>query len=174
MGMGAIRIVQLSDLKIEADLSEWHIQGVKKGDPVDVEIPVLSRKFCVDIAAVSRVIDPDSRTFGIEINIPGNQAGLMPNMLTVLTITDYTNSRALVVPRKIIQKQGEQEYLFVAGSGDGELKAEKRFVKTGKATNGRIEIIDGIRSGETVVVFGYENLSNGQLIAVVDNPAKNL
>lgn len=174
MGLGAIRIVQLSDLKIEADLSEWHIQGVQKGDPVEVEIPVIARKFSVDIAAVSRVIDPDSRTFGIEINIPGNQTGLMPNMLAVLTVNDYTNSEALIVPRKIIQKQGEEEYLFVAHSGGGELKAEKRFIKTGKTNNGQIEIKEGIQSGETVVIFGYENLSEGQSLIIADNPAKNL
>jgi len=174
MGLGAIRIVQLSDLKIEADLSEWHIQGVKKGDPVDVKIPVLGRQFSVDVVAVSRVIDPDSRTFGIEIDIPGSQTGLMPNMLTVLTINDYTNPKAMIVPRKVIQKQGEQEYLFVAQSRDGDLKAEKRFVKTGLTNNGQIEITDGLKSGEIVVVFGYEKLSNGQLLALADNPAKNL
>jgi len=174
MGFGAIRIVQLSDLKIEAALSEWHIQGIKKNDPVDVEIPVLDKRFTVKVSAVSRVIDPDSRTFGIEINVPANQNGLMPNMLTVLTVNDYTNKKAMIVPRKIIHKQGEKEYLYVTHSRDGELVAEKRFVKTGKTNNGQIEVVEGLETNDTVVIFGYENLSNGQRVEIAENPADKL
>ncbi|MBW1887143.1 MAG: efflux RND transporter periplasmic adaptor subunit [Deltaproteobacteria bacterium] len=172
MGLGAIRILQLSDLKIEADLSEAHILGVKRGDPVDVEIPVLNLNFQVAVDAVSQVIDPDNRTFGIEIRVPKHQKGLIPNMLTILTINDYKNTNALIVPRKIVQKQDGQEYLFVARSIDGDLQAEKRFVKTGQNDDGRIEILNGLTHGETVVIFGYENLSDRQPLEISDQSKK--
>ena len=72
-GYGTIRIVQLSRLKITASLSENYISRVSKNHPVKVMIPVIGHELELKIDAVSQVIDPNNRTFQIEIKIPARE-----------------------------------------------------------------------------------------------------
>jgi membrane fusion protein (multidrug efflux system) len=166
-GMGAVRIVQLSNLKIKVDLSEIYISRVKKNDLVHVYMPVVGREFDLRVNAVSQVIDPNNRTFQIEMKIPQSEAGIKPNMLSVLTINDYTNQEALVVPLNIVQETGQEQFIFVAEPIDGDWIARRRSVKTGYSYNDRTEVLSGLQEGEHVVTFGYQNLADGQKLAVV-------
>jgi len=169
-GLGAIRIVQLTNLKIKAALSENYILQVKKGDIVRVYIPVMGKEFNLRVDAASQVIDPQNRTFNIEIKIPINKKGIKPNMLAILTINDYTNAEALTVPQKIVQKTGREQFLFIAAKESDKWFAKKRIVETGKYYNDKIEIVEGLEEGEYVVIVGYQNLADGQMIVVgMDN-----
>ena len=165
---GAIRVVQLSDLKIKADLSEQYISALKVGDLVDVNIPVLNRILKLKINAVSQVIDPKNRTISIEIIIPKSESDMKPNMLAVLTINDYENLTALTVPLDVLQKTGEEMFLFTAkehpDNPNEKWVVEKRFVKTGYYYDEVVEVLDGIKENEQVVVFGFQNLADGQTV----------
>lgn len=167
-GMGAIRVVQLSNLKIKVDLSEIYISRIKKKDLVHVSIPVIGRKFDLRVDAVSQVIDPENRTFQIEMKIPRSEAGIKPNMLSVLTINDYSNHEALVVPQNSVQETGAGKFIFVAEQKNGGWIARRRSVRTGKSYKDRIEVLSGLQEGEHVVTVGFQNLADGQNIAVVE------
>ncbi len=166
-GIGAVRVVQLSNLKIKVDLSEFYISRIKKNDLVQVSIPVLGREFDLRVDAVSQVIDPDNRTFQVEMKIPKSETGIKPNMLSVLTINDYTNREALKVPLNIVQETGTEKFIFVAEQKSEKWIARRRSVQTGKSYNNWIEVVSGLQEGEHVVTFGYQNLANGQNLAVV-------
>ncbi|MFO7979352.1 MAG: efflux RND transporter periplasmic adaptor subunit [Candidatus Aminicenantes bacterium] len=165
-GYGAFRIVQLSRLKITASLSENYITHIQQNDTAQVSIPVVGKDFEQKVHAVSQVIDPNNRTFKIEVRVPREMEDLKPNMLALVTINDYTNPQALVVPRNVIQKTGENNFLFVVEQENGKMKARKRVVKVGKEHNSLVEITDGLNPGEQVIVFGFQNLGDGQVITV--------
>jgi len=166
-GMGAVRVVQLSNLKIKVDLSEVYISRIKINDLVHVKIPATGREFDLSVDAVSQVIDPENRTFQIEMKVPKSEVGIKPNMLSVLTINDYTNDEALIVPLNIVQETGQEQFIFVAGQINGEWIARRRSVKTGNSYIDRAEISSGLQEGEYVVIFGYQNLADNQKLAVV-------
>ena len=172
-GMGAIRIVQLSDLKIDAALSEYYISQVNKNDSVLVHIPVLDKNLYLTVASVSQVIDSKSRTFNIELKILKTKIGIKPNMMVVLTINNYINPTAMTVPINIIQRTNDQQFIFIAHKNteldDGKYEIEKRFVITGQQYDEAIEIIDGLSAGEMIVTFGFQDLAEGQIVAIVDN-----
>ena len=168
VGRGAIRIVQLSRLKVVAALAENYIAQVKKNDVVRVEIPFLGAVFEHKIDAVSQVIDPDNRTFQIDIKIPKGQKDFRPNLLAVITINDYTNPQALTVLQNIVQETGTEQFLFVAVQENGRWVAKLRPVKTGEDYEDRIEILEGLTPGEYVVTLGFQDLADGQPI-VFDN-----
>jgi RND family efflux transporter MFP subunit len=166
-GREAVRVVQLSNLKIIVDLSEIYISRIKQRDRVHVTIPVIGKEFDLVVEAVSQVIDPDDRTFQVEIKFPRTEQNIKPNMLAVLAINDYTNPEALVVPVGIIQETGVEKFVFVASDFNGEWIAEKRTVTTGESYAGRVEILSGLEQGEHVVILGYQNLADGQKLAVI-------
>ena len=166
-GMGAVRVVQLSNLKIKVDLSEVYISRIKKNDLVHVKIPATEREFDLRVDAVSQVIDPQNRTFQIEMKVPKSEVGIKPNMLSVLTINDYTNDEALIVPLNIVQETGQEQFIFVAEQINGDWIARRRSVKTGNSYIDRAEVSSGLQEGEYVVTFGYQKLADGQKLAVV-------
>jgi RND family efflux transporter MFP subunit len=165
-GFGTIRIVQLSRLKIAASLSENYISSVSKNHPVKVQIPVIGREMELKISAVSQVIDPNNRTFQIEIQIPAVEKGLNPNMLAVVTINDYTNPEAITVPQNVVQNTGDDHFLFVAEKQNGEWIAHRRTVTLGENYADRVEILDGLNTGEFVITFGFQALADGQIVSV--------
>ena len=167
-GMGAVRIVQLSRLKITASLSENYISSVKINDMVQVEIPVLNEKFDQTIGSVSQVIDPQNRTFRIEIPVPKGQSNLKPNMLAIVTINDYSDPEALSIPQNIVQKTGAGQFIFSAEKKNGRWLVSKRFIVTGKDYDNQVEIKNGLEPGEYVVTFGYQNLAEGQIVEIED------
>jgi len=165
-GMGAFRIVELSNLKIKIDLSEIYISKINKNDKVHARIPVIGKEFELSISTISQIINPDDRTFQVEVNLPRNEQSIKPNMLAVLIINDYSNPEALTVPINIVQETGVEKFLFVASKVDGKWATQKRTVTTGKDHEGRIEILSGLQENENVVTVGYQNLSDGQKLAV--------
>ncbi len=165
-GTGTIRIVQLSRLKLKASLSENNISRVKRGDTVQVRVPVADREMELKIDAVSQVIDPNNRTFQIEIRIPAREKGLKPNMLAVITINDYSNPAAITVPQNVVQETGSGHFLFVAEERDGGWLARRRTVIPGENYADRLEIREGLSGGEVVVTFGFQNLADGQPVSI--------
>jgi membrane fusion protein (multidrug efflux system) len=167
-GRGTIRIVQLSRLKVTATLSENYISQVRRKDMVNIEVPVAGIEFEHTIDAVAQVIDPNNRTFKVEIFIPASVNNIKPNMLAVVTINDYTNPEAFTVPQNIVQKTGTESFLFTATKENGHWIASRKVVQTGASYNDRVEILAGLSLGDYVVIAGFQNLADGQGISVTN------
>jgi len=165
-GMGAIRVVQLSSLKVTAQISETYIGDVKKKDKVKVLIAAVNNSFEQEIKSVSQVINPDNRTFSIEVKIPSSEKEIKPNMLAELMINDYSKKDAFVIPINVLQHTGEEYFVFVAEEENNKWIAKKKTVQMGKYYKNIVEIIDGVEAGDKIIVFGFQNLADGQIIQV--------
>jgi membrane fusion protein (multidrug efflux system) len=171
-GFGTIRVVKITDLKIQAFLSENYIDQVHVGDSVTVNIPVMNRTFKSRLSAVSQVIDQKNRTFPIEVKIPSDIKEIKPNMLTVLTVNDYTNSAAYTVPVDAIQATGKGDFLFTAvpsGNGSESWTVKRAPVTTALDYNNEVEISHGLQAGDHVVIRGQQNLADGQKVMIATN-----
>lgn len=167
-GFGAIRVVQMSDLKIKADVSEKYINYLKKGDLAQVSIPGLDISFNQRLSTVSKVINPDTRTFTVELMIPANLNEIRHNMLAVIRINDYTNEEAITVPVNVVQNSGSEKFLFVAQKNDDGYTAMRKTIEPGKMSDNKFEIVKNLSAGEKIITVGYQNLANGQPIQIID------
>lgn len=158
-GMPGIRIVNANKLKAKAQVAESYTGRVNQGDDVQVILPDLRDTVRTKISFASKTIDPISRSFNVEIKLPSNRS-YRPNMLTVLKIIDYKNDKALVVPVNAIQKAENGDYLFVSENG----KAKRVNIQVGKVSEGKAEILSGIKAGDKVVVAGTDGLSVGDTV----------
>jgi membrane fusion protein (multidrug efflux system) len=164
-GKSGIRIVGTGNLKIKANLSEMYYGSVKKGDNTIVKVPSQNVDFEKPIFAVEKAINPANRTFGIDVRPPHN-VKLSPNMLTVVTVNDYTKEEAIVVPQNIVQTDNKGSFLFIVQKKDGQSVAVKRDVLTGKSYKGKVEILQGLSAGDQLITSGYQNVSNGQKVTL--------
>ncbi len=158
-GMSAIRIINASKLKAKAQVAESYAGRVNQGDDVQVILPDIPDTISTKISFASKSIDPVSRSFNVEIKLPSNRS-YRPNMLSILKIIDYKNDKALIVPVNAIQKAENGDYLFISENG----KAKRVNIQTGKVSDGKAEILSGIKAGDKVIVAGTEGLSPGDIV----------
>ncbi|MEA1872846.1 MAG: efflux RND transporter periplasmic adaptor subunit [Bacteroidota bacterium] len=168
MNMPAYRIVQLSSLKVEAEVSEKYVADIHKGDSVVVSFSSIDTEFVSVIQAISQVIDADTRTFTIEINVPENLEFVKPNMLSRVKVFNYTNLNATSIPLNIIQKNELGNFVFVVSELEGNKIAERRSIVVKQNNIKLAEIENGLKAGEFVITDGYQNLSNGQYIEILE------
>lgn len=163
-GMPAIRIVNPSDYEAIAEVAENYITKIKVGDKALVQIPDLNKTIESKVSTVSRVINRTNRTFVVEVEIPASLSKeIKANMISYISIEDYKNKDAVVVPINVIQHStNEGEYVFVAENG----KAIKRPVKIGITYNNDAEVISGLKPGDKVIITGYQDLVDQQSIAL--------
>lgn len=167
-GFGAIRVVNQNDLKVTASISEKYIKRVKKGDKAKVYIPTLEKELVLKISAVSEAINPDNRAFEIEIKLPDNTLEVKPNMLAIVSVKDYVSENALTIPLNVIQKTGEEKFIFLAKSNSDTYRAERRKIKAGIYYNNMVEILEGLKPMEEVIVSGYQDLADGQIVTITN------
>jgi RND family efflux transporter MFP subunit len=159
----AFRIVNLSELYVEAVIPENFIGKIKKGAEVLVEIPVLNKSFNSIIKHSVSSINQLSRTFKIEVSVPKNYLDLIPNLNVEVNILDYSNNEAILVPESIVSEDSEnKKFLFTIVDN----KAKKTIVETGYTQNGMIEIIKGLDVNQTIINEGGRIVKEGQNVKI--------
>jgi membrane fusion protein (multidrug efflux system) len=160
-GSQAMRVVNTSQLKAEAQLGENYLGKIHQGNVVKLIFPDLGDSIKTKLTYVSEAIDPSSRTFLAQVKLSGNTR-LHPNMSCIMKIANYENANAITVPVSVIQKTSKGDLLYI---NDGN-KAKAVYVTTGENSDGQVEIKNGLKPGDQVIVTGYDNLDNGDPIAV--------
>ena len=162
-GVGLVRVVNLSQLKVVAKVSDTYSGSVRKGDAVTVEFPDINRTLNSRISFVATTVDPATRTFTIEAPLPSNNA-LKPNMLAKIKINDATQSNTIVINQNLIQSTENGQLVYVAVNEGGKKVAKAKTVKTGQSYGGKIAVTQGLQAGDQIVTAGYQDLVDGQPI----------
>jgi len=165
-GISGVRVIQMSDLKITAHISEKYFGLVKKGDIVSVQTENSTVINNLHISIISKVINPENRTFTVEINIPSNIKEFSPNMLVKLQICDYQNDNAIVAPINIVKKNNNKEFLYIAEKKGNTFIARKRNIETGIVSNTTVEILKGLNVGDKIITTGYHEIVEGEIVVI--------
>jgi RND family efflux transporter MFP subunit len=162
-GQGLMRIVNLNNMFVSTTIPESYIGKLKVGTEVSVYLASLGKSFNGKIRQVGNNINPNNRSFGIEVSVPNTENLLRPNQVAKLKITDYTNAKAVVVPSNVIQEDadGNQFVFEVSSVKDKTGIAKKVIVKVGKTSENFTEILSGLDPKTMVVGDGVKTVSEG-------------
>ncbi|WP_320816185.1 efflux RND transporter periplasmic adaptor subunit [Flavobacterium sp.] len=169
-GTPIMRIVSLTNMYLEAEVPEKNISSVKKGSEVIVNFPVLGESLNTKVTQVSNYINPENRSFNIQIAVPNKNGKIKPNLTSKIQIKDYSNPKAITVPISIISENAEgEQYLYIADNldKDGSAIAKKIIIKTGQSQNGLVEITEGIKDGDQIINEGARSVKDGQKVSII-------
>ncbi len=170
-GMPIFKVVNMSTIKVVANISEAYADKVTVGDVVTVELPDLNQTIKAKVSFASNFIDPLNRTFKVEVKLNGIK-DVKPNMVAKLSIIDYVNPKAIVVPSNAIQRTESEMFIMVAKQDKNKMIAEKRTIVIGKTNQDLTEVISGISENETIIVNGFQELTTGQVVKPTNVPTK--
>lgn len=160
---GLMRIVNLSNMYVSTTVPETYIGKLKPGTEVDVFLTSLGKTYKGKVRQVANFINPNNRSFGIEVSVPNPDNLLRPNQVAKLKIIDYTINNAIVVPTNVVQEDGEhQKFVFIATQiKDKTGIAKKVVVKVGKSSNNVTEILSGLSANDVLVTEGVNSIAEG-------------
>lgn len=160
-GMPAVRVVNTSDLKLVANVSEAYVTTVKKGNRVKVILPDLNNKeIDATITFVGKNIDQLSRTFAVEAKLP-SQADLRPNMTAVLKVIYHSEPSTIVVPVNVIQTINNEKIVYTIETKGKQVVARRKVVKVQGVFDNQAQV-EGLNAGDKIITVGYQGLNDGQ------------
>lgn len=165
-GMRIFHVVNIQDLYVNAQISENYLPVVHKGDQVTVSFPTYPDITLHEyVYRTGEVIQAQNRTFKLQLKIKNRKNLFKPNMLAIISINDYVNPKALVVPSFVIRKDIKGDYLFVVKKDkQGNMIAHKQYVTTGLSSGPDTEVIKGIQPGDIVITDGFNNVTEGTIV----------
>ncbi|MEL0455593.1 efflux RND transporter periplasmic adaptor subunit [Flavobacteriaceae bacterium SZ-1-7] len=168
-GMQAImRLVNLNDMYVKASVPENYITSINKGSSVKVTFSALGKIVDGKVNTVGNYINPNNRTFEIEVDVPNKDKDIKPNLMANMDITNYSKAGALVVPSNAIQENSlGEKYAFVLEKSDnGNFKAVKTQIEVGNNNGGLVEVKSGLEKGIDIVKDGALTLKDGEIVTV--------
>lgn len=147
----AYKIVDLSRVWLEGEVFEQDLYAVRLGLPVAAEftaLPGVVRRGRV--AYVYPTINPETRTARIRVELPNPDLVLKPGMYATIRLSATTGT-VLSVARSAVLATGERNFVFVRSAG-GQFVPHP--VTPGVATETRVEILRGLKEGDTIVTSG--------------------
>jgi RND family efflux transporter MFP subunit len=166
-GQMLYRVADLSTLWVEAEVYASDLPAVQTGLAAAVTLDAVpGRSFSGSVDYIYPMLTPETRTARMRIALGNPNGTLKPNMLATVTIR-ARRAMTLVLPVDAVVDTGTDHLVFLA-EGDG--RFTPRRVRVGRATGGRVEIVEGLTDGDEVAASATFFLdSESQLRGALQN-----
>ncbi len=155
-----------SEMEVALEIPENDLPKLYEGQPAALQVAAYpNRDFPAYIDSIAPAADATSHTFTVKITVPDETGLLHAGMFADVAILLDEKANVILVPESAVTMIDGQSVVFVV-SENGE-SVSMRPVKIGISDETRVEIIDGLQNGETIVTVGLSNLSDGAAINVI-------
>ncbi len=156
-----------SVMKLDFTVPSIHLASLKTGLPIAATSPAFAgQQFEGIVASIDSRIDPVTRAIVVRAILPNPERLLKPGLLMQVTLLKNPRD-VLVIPEEALIPSGRDNHVLVVDRSSQPTLAQRRQVTTGGRRPGEVEILDGLQSGELVVVDGTLRARTGQPVTVI-------
>ncbi|MCC4211563.1 efflux RND transporter periplasmic adaptor subunit [Leeuwenhoekiella parthenopeia] len=169
-----IRLINLSDMYVNASIPEAYLGKVNEGTDVKIRLASIGKTYEGKIRQVGNFVSPDNRTFDVKVALPNADSAIKPNLIATVMVNDYTSENAIVIPENTIQQNAAGysiTYIYVP-QGDGAI-AKQVQIEKGYTADKQVEIISGLKSGDQLIIEGVRTLRDGQEVTLENQNSNN-
>jgi membrane fusion protein (multidrug efflux system) len=152
-----VRLVKVKPLKIEFSIPERYAGEIKPGFPIEFKVDGRTETFKASVYAVDPKIDIKTRTIVVRALYPNTNEELKPGRFTSISMQLSKINNAIAIPTEALIPEMEGEKVFVYQAG----KAASVKVTTGLRTASSIQILSGLKFGDTLLTTGILQLRQG-------------
>ncbi len=162
-----IRLVNLDQVYVEADVTETYLPYIKIGNEVLVKFPSINSEVKSTISQVGNVINPNNRSFKTKILIKNKDRLIKPNLLADIRIVDFQKN-GITIPSNLIQKDKEgKTFVFTVLNDNDTHKAHKTIVKVENEYDHHSLISKGLKENDIIINKGSLIVKDGDLIEII-------
>ncbi len=163
-GTPLFRLADFDPLLARVFVPAKEFNALEPDQPVTLRLDSAGTRLSGKITLVSPIIDPQSGTIKLTIEIPEYPDDVRPGDFAQVQIVTETHTGATLVPRiAVVSDRGERVCYVVADS-----TAERRVVEVGFEDDDHAELLSGVAEGEPVVVKGQRSLKHGALVRILE------
>jgi membrane fusion protein, multidrug efflux system len=161
------RVTSFDPLVAYLHVPEREYQQISADQPVAIDIDALAdMEILASVTRVSPIVDPETGTFKITIEIRDESRRIKPGMFGRMSIVYDRHENVLQVPRSAVMEEMGIESVYVVEDD----KAVRRIVQTGYGENGMIEITEGLDDSDNVITVGQVGLKPDATVTVINAP----
>ena len=162
-------LLNLDNLYVESRVPEKYLNTITKNKDVIMYFPMLDLNLESSIKYSANFINPSSRTFRIETNIPSNNYNIKPNLNAKVKVNDYTNENAITVSLNHINIDSENnKYVYKIIEKQNNTYAIKTAIETGLKNGGLIEVTKGLTKNDIIVTEGLRKLTDNSIVKIIN------
>lgn len=166
-GRELFTLVDLASIKVVAHVLESEIGRIRTGQEVDIKfVSYPGQKFKGKVEAVSPLIKTEDKTCEVHIAVANPEEEIKPGMHAEVEIAAIILKDRVLVPQNAVLVRGGRKLVFVV---EGDL-AKWRYIKAGAENETFMEIIDGVKEGEKVIVEGHLTLAHDARVRITNIP----
>ncbi|MEM6290771.1 MAG: efflux RND transporter periplasmic adaptor subunit [Myxococcota bacterium] len=159
-GTPAARLVVLDPVKVTISVADRDVGLLEAGTEVRVAVDALAEPRVGTIARILPAADIDTRAFFVEIEVPNEDAALLPGMIARVSVEQSLREDAILIPQGFLVTQRESNGVFVVEDG----VARWRPLQLGPLVRDQVVIEGGLEVGENIVVVGQRALADGDAV----------
>ncbi len=165
-GADIVNIEDLSALTVQFALPERNIDRLRPGQAVEVTLDALpGRSFKGRVKALDSQVDANGRALQVLAQVENPGALLKPGMFARSRVVFSVREGAVLVPEEALVPMGSRQMIFkVATAADGKKTSQRLEARIGLRLPGKVEILEGLKPGDTVVTAGHARLLRGDAV----------
>lgn len=161
----AYTVVNIDKVQVNASLMEDEVNYVKIGQAVNIVVPAISdQSYKGIVSKISPYADDKDKTYPLWVEVQNQNRVLKPGMFAEIKLNYNRLDSVIAVPKDSIVDKGDKKVVFVVNTN----KAAERPVKTGIALNGKVEITEGLNTGDILITSGLNTLKDGKPVSIKD------
>ncbi|MEZ4652149.1 MAG: efflux RND transporter periplasmic adaptor subunit [Candidatus Eisenbacteria bacterium] len=163
-GDALFRIADLHPLLARVHVPAKEFRSLETNQRVHLQLDSNGEKLDGRISLVSPIVDPNTGTIKITIEIDDYPTGTRPGDFAAVSIVTERREDVLLVPKLAVVTEKGERVVYVAADS----VAQRRTVEVGFEDEEHAEIMRGLEYGESVVVQGQRSLKDGAPIKILD------
>jgi len=157
-------VTDMDPLIAYVHVPEREFRRLSPGQPAELIVDAIpGTAFAARIQRISPVVDAQTGTFKITMEVPDPEGRLKPGMFGRFNIVWDARQDAMLIPRVAVLDEETEQSVFVIAEG----VATRRTVRLGYPKGSSIEVVDGLTGDEEIVVIGQTGLKDGAKVEVV-------
>lgn len=175
-GTVLVRLIGNNQLKASAGIPSIYSDAISKGDPAEVWFDFQqSDTLELPISFVGGSIDPQARTFEVEVKLPPQQGNFKVDMISNIKVRTFKQDSAIVIGEEYVYNEDDKNVVYVVSEDEeGNKVAHMKPVRLGPAYRNKVIIAEGLNEGEQLITVGSSFLQEAMRIDIVEEREKNI
>lgn len=160
-------LIDDSIMKLDFNVPAVYLADLKIGMPIKATTAAFRHQtFTGVVAVIDNHVDPISRSVTVRALIPNTHRLLKPGLMMEVTLFSAPRE-ALIIPEEALIPKADQQFVFVVNPSTIPPTAEKQPVSIGKRWPGKVEILEGVKEQQQVIIHGADKVRPNSPIKIL-------
>jgi len=174
-GADVVTLDDIGSVFLDVRLPERYVPQIRPGKSIEAQVDALpGRRFVGVVTALDSQVDANGRSLLVRAEVRNSDGALRPGMFARARIVLGVREAAVLVPEEAVVPADGKQFVFKLSPGADGPVAQRLEAKIGLRVPGRVEILEGVAGGDTVVTAGHARLVRAERTPVrivdIDRP----